>query len=120
MRASATVSTANGKLRKKIQRHDTHWTSAPPAGGPAMVATLVNAVQSPIARPACSAYTPRMSASEFVVRNAPATPCNVRATMRSSPFGAAPARADATAKPAAPAMNVQRRPQRSPTAPPAK
>ena len=33
-----------------------------------------------------------MSASEFVVRNAPATPWSVRATIRSAPSGAAPAR----------------------------
>jgi hypothetical protein len=95
---------------RKIQRQETHSTSAPPAGGPAIVATLVKAVQSPIARPASSTYTARMSASEFVVRKAPATPCSVRARMRSSPFGAAPARSEASAKPPAPTMNVDRRP----------
>jgi hypothetical protein len=95
---------------KKIHRQETHSTSAPPAGGPAIVATLVNAVQSPIARPASSPYTPRSRASELVVRNAPATPCSARATMSSSPEGAAPASAEATAKPSAPAMKVERRP----------
>ncbi len=48
------VNTASGMLMKKIQRHETHSTSAPPTGGPAIVATVVNAVQSPIARPASS------------------------------------------------------------------
>ena len=32
---------------KKIQRHETHSTSAPPIGGPAIVATVVNAVHKP-------------------------------------------------------------------------
>ena len=45
------MAAASGRLMRKIQRHDTHSTSAPPAGGPAIVATLVNEVQSPIARP---------------------------------------------------------------------
>src|SRR5688572_4859182 len=73
-RASATVAAASGRLRRKIHRQDTHSTSAPPADGPAIVATLVNEVQSPIARPDSAPYTPRRSAREFVVRNAPATP----------------------------------------------
>jgi hypothetical protein len=49
------AATANGRVRKKIHRHEAHSTSAPPTGGPAIVATLVNDVQRPIARPARSA-----------------------------------------------------------------
>ena len=49
--ASPTAAAAKGRLTRKIQRHETHSTSAPPAGGPAIVATLVKDVQSPIARP---------------------------------------------------------------------
>ena len=52
------MAAASGRLRKKIQRHEAHSTSAPPAGGPAKVATLVNAVQRPTARPASFAVDP--------------------------------------------------------------
>ena len=52
--ASTTAAAASGRLMKKIQRHDTHSTSTPPSGGPPSVATLVNAVHSPTARPASS------------------------------------------------------------------
>ena len=102
---------------KKIQRHETHWTITPPSGGPPIVATLVNDVHSPTARPDSRPYVSRSSARLFVVRNAAATPCSARAAISTPPVGAAPASADASANPTMPAMNVSRRPHRSPTAP---
>ena len=102
---------------KKIHRHDTHCTSTPPSGGPASVATLVNAVQSPTARPASSPYVSRSRARLFVVMNAAATPCTTRAAISTPPVGARPARTEASANPTMPATKVSRRPPRSPIAP---
>ena len=73
-RANQIVATATGRLRRKIQRHDAHSTSAPPTGGPAIVTTPVNDVQRPTARPASFPYVSRSSARLFVVTNAPAMP----------------------------------------------
>ena len=103
---------------KNTHRQDANSTSAPPTGGPAIVATPVNDVQRPIAWPDFAPYTARSSASEFVVTKAPQTPWRARARIRMLPFGAAPASAEAAAKPMMPAMKTSRRPTRSPIAPP--
>jgi hypothetical protein len=71
----------------------------------------------PIARPLSSANVERKRERLPVVSRAPAAPWRTRATISTAALGAMPPRAEATAKAVAPAMNIFRRPSRSPSAP---
>ena len=83
-----TVTTATGMLSRKIPRHDTASTMAPPTTGPATVAALVQAVHEPIALPASSLYVARSSARLPGVSKAPKTPWIARAAISTSLVGA--------------------------------
>jgi len=102
---------------KKIARQLAHSARAPPTGGPTIVATPVQAVHRPTARPLSAPNVDRSSARLVVVRNAPATPWSTRPAISSSPVGAAPASAEAIAKPTEPAAKTRRWPTRSATPP---
>ena len=52
--AMTSASAANGRFRKKIQRHDATWMSRPPSGGPIIVPIPLHAVHWPTALPASS------------------------------------------------------------------
>ena len=90
--ARTTVAAASGRLMKKIHRQETHSTSAPPAGGPAIVATLVNDVQSPIARPASVAVDAAQERERVRRQEGAGDALEGARDDQRRPFGAAPAR----------------------------
>ncbi len=109
----------SGMLTQKIARHESASTSAPPPAGPITVAIPVQAVQVPIA-------FPRAGPSKVAVRiarepgtsSAPASPCSAREPIRIWLVGATAHITEVIAKPTRPRMNIRRRPNWSPSAPP--
>ena len=83
----------------------------PPRSGPTIMAPVVSAVHSPIARERTgSAIVEVMSARELGTRNAPATPWTARAAISSSIEGAAATATDAMPNPMRPMRSTSRRP----------
>ena len=96
---------------RKIRRHETASTRAPPSGGPTAIAALVQAVQVPIAAARSWSWNVEvMIASEEGTSSAPNTPCSPRAAIRKPAPGAMPHRSEVTPKPATPVAKIRRRP----------
>jgi hypothetical protein len=119
VRRIPSVTSTNGTLMAKIQRHDAWSTSKPPPNGPSTVAMPAHAVHVPIAAPRSSAgKTAVMTASEEGTSSAPAMPCSARIAISTSTLGAIAHSTDASPKPASPTEKIFFRPIRSPSEPP--
>ena len=119
--AIASVTSASGTSRKNAARQEAASTSAPPRIGPPAPVSAVKADQVPMARPRVDFGNAALSSARlFGTSSAPPNPCTARATMRSVPFLAMPAPADASARIASPITNSRRRPKRSPSDPAAR
>ncbi len=113
------VSTSNGTLMAKIQRHEALSTICPPTSGPSTAPMPAQAVQAPIARARWSpgkVFT--ITASAAGVSSAPAAPCRARAATSTSMVGAAAHNTEVTPNPMTPAPNTRRSPKTSPSEPP--
>ena len=118
-RAAANTTTARGKLRTKISRHETPVTSAPPARGPMAPATPPSPDQVPIARPRSSAQKLDWMMDRLPgTRSAPPMPWSVRAAMSTPSVGETAQSSDAALNQTTPIRNTRRRPKMSPSDPP--
>ena len=113
------VSTTNGALRTKIQRHDAASISCPPTSGPTIVAMPDHAVHEPIAAPRCAGgKAVTMTASAAGESSAPKMPCSTRPATSTSMVGAMAHTIDATPNPTTPSEKTRRSPNTSPSEPP--
>jgi hypothetical protein len=113
------VTMTSGTLTQKIARHDRASISAPPPAGPSTVAIPVHAVHVPTAFPrAAPSNVAARIASEPGTSRAPANPCRTRAPIRNGLLGAIAHSTEVMPKRTSPAMNIRRRPNWSPSAPP--
>ena len=109
----------NGRLIRKIARHEKSCSSPPPASGPSTVAIPPQAVQLPIAGPRSdSAKVATMTAKALGVSSALATPCKARAAISAPIVGARAHSNEAAPKPPTPSAKIRRSPYRSPSEPP--
>lgn len=91
----------------------------PPTSGPEATASPLTAPQMPYAMPRLATGTAAVSrVSVSGIITAAPTPWTARAAMRESMPGAMAAAAEAPVKTVSPAMNIRRRPKRSPRAAP--
>ena len=112
-RSRATTSAARpiGTFTRKIQRHDSASTSAPPTSGPIETAAAVVAPQMPSAVPRSRPWNScAISASEVPNIIAAPLPCAARETFRKSGSGASPHASDEAVKIASPSMKTRLRP----------
>ncbi len=117
--AITTVTTASGRLMRKIHRQLAWSIRTPPTKGPIADATPPRPDQAPIARArSLGPNEPWIIARLPGVSSAPPTPCRIRAAMRTSAVGARPHSRLAAAKSTVPSTNIRRRPKRSPSEPP--
>jgi hypothetical protein len=101
-------------LTRKIQRHDSASTSAPPTSGPIETAAAVVAPQMPRADPRSRPWNScAISASEVPNIIAAPTPCAPRETFRNNGSGARPQASDELVKIASPSMKTSLRPTMS-------
>ena len=108
---SPSVTSTNGTLMAKIQRHEAASTSQPPASGPITIAMPDHAVQDPIAPPRSSDGNVEMiTASALGVSSAPNTPCSARPATSTSIVGASAQTIETMPKPATPIENTRRSP----------
>ncbi len=113
------MSSTNGTLSAKIQRHDALSMSQPPRNGAITVAIPDHAVHEPIAAPRSSgANAATITASALGASSAPKIPCSTRAATSTSMLGASAHSSDAMPKPATPIENTRRSPSTSPSEPP--
>ena len=107
-----------GMLTRKIQRHESHDVSIPPASGPIATAAPIVAPQSPNAVPRSRPWNScERSASAVANIIAPPIPWTPRAMIRKSASLASPQAAEASVKSAIPSRNSRFRPKRSASAP---
>jgi hypothetical protein len=112
---------AIGTLSRNTHRQPGPVTSQPPRKGPTAAATPPNPDQAPTARARSSGWkTDWISARDPGVSSAPPMPCNARAAISISAFGASPHMTDASVNHTTPTTNTRRRPNRSPSAPPSR
>jgi hypothetical protein len=117
--ASATTASPTGTLTQKIHCQPMPSTIAPPISGPSAAAIPAIAPHMPIAAP--RRWTGKASLiSVSVSGNAIAAPapCATRAAISAPTLGDSAAAADAAVNSAIPAVNIRRRPKRSPSAAP--
>ncbi len=118
-RISTRQSATNGRLIRKIQRHEPIASSSPPPSGPIAAAIAPNAVHVPIAAPRSdSGKVATITASELGINSAPATPSSARNAIRKPIVGASAHSSEATPKPPTPSAKIRRSPNRSPSEPP--
>ena len=117
--ASGTSTSPIGTLSQKIQCQEMPSTTAPPITGPRATPSPLMPDQAPIARPRFSLGNASLSSvSVSGVTIAAPAPWKARAPTSVAVLGATAAAADASVKSARPAMNIRRRPKRSPSAAP--
>ncbi len=110
-RATRTVTTASGRLSRKIQRQSAYCTSAPPTNGPIAAETLPSPDQAPIAWLRSSGWNePWIIARLPGISSAAPIPCRTRAAIRISGVGASPHSSEASANQTVPMTNTRRRP----------
>ena len=109
-----------GTLTNSTQRQEAYVTSRPPAMSPTAAPTPLIAAYTPIARlrggPSGNAVA--ISASAVGATIAPPTPCSARAASSQPGEVANPPASDAAENSSSPAVNIRRRPNRSPARPP--
>src|SRR6266404_9367338 len=117
----ATTAHAMGTLRKNAQRQEPCSMSHPPRTGPRAVVIAVNPDHVPMAWPRdfSSNDAPMIERLPGTSKAAP-IPWMLRAMTSALMLGARPQAAEAAAKIATPSRNTRRRPNRSPSAPPAR
>ena len=119
--ATTTTKADNGRLMRKIQRHEAASTSHPPRNGPMADATPLSPDQAPMARARSSG---RNVASRMArlpgVSSAPPTPCTTRARTRNTAVGATAHSSEPTANTTMPSWKMRLRPNRSPSDPPSR
>ena len=119
--ATATTTTASGRLTTNTQRQLPSARSHPPTNGASAAATPLNPAQVPTAAALSSGRkTASSTASEAGVSSAPPTPWSTRAATSTSMEGASAHRQDAAVNQTVPTTNTRRRPKRSPAAPPSR
>ncbi len=96
---------------RNAARHEIELTSTPPTNGPRMEVAADAPAQMPNARPRSSPWKLAvMIDSDPGTTNAPAAPCNTRARIRNSMFGAIPHSNEVAPNPSSPSENTLRRP----------
>ena len=111
---------AKARLTYSVQRQFRCSVSRPPSSRPTAPAIPATAPKIANARPRAGlpANVAVTIASAAGASSAPNAPWAARPAARTAKFGAAPASAEAAAKPASPAMKVRLRPSRSDSFPP--
>jgi hypothetical protein len=104
-------------LSQKIHSQSTPCATAPPITGPPTTASPVMPWRIPSAEPRRSGGKAALtSASASVITSAPPTPWTARAAISEPASGASAQAAEAETNSARPAVNMRRRPKRSPSA----
>jgi hypothetical protein len=119
-RPAVTAHTAMTTLTYRHHRQPRYPVSAPPSSKPETAPLPATAPYRPkaLARERRSVKVVATNARALGARTAAKAPCRARPATSGANRGAAPANADATAKPASPYRNVRRRPKRSAARPP--
>jgi hypothetical protein len=116
-RHSAIATSPIGTLTQKIQCQSIPWVIAPPITGPAAIARPPIAPQRPTTAPRRSAGNAAVSkVSDSGMIAAAPMPWTARAASSKPTVGASAHPAEAALNTASPAMNIWRRPSRSPRA----
>jgi hypothetical protein len=116
-----TTKAANGRFTRNTSRQVHASTSQPPRKGPAAPAIPASPDHAPIARDrSAGANDAEMIARLPGVSSAPPMPCNSRAPISVSMFGASPHSAEASANQIVPITKMRRRPNRSDSEPPSR